>query len=316
MERGYGSPTTYLECFEFFLAPTDLNGENPDVSKAPHVINNSWRCPEIEGCTSENWNILNLAVENLRAAGVVVVASAGNDGKWGCGSINAPPSMFEGSFAVGATAASDSIADFSSRGVVAADSSYRMKPNIAAPGVQVRSVLPDSTFASWNGTSMAGPHVAGAVALIISANPSLAGNVELIEYILEQTAVPKTTDEICFEISGEEIPNPIYGFGRLDVFAAVNMALTISQVKENEEASLQFSPNPTSSKVVLNIQNLHGQYELLIHDASGKLVHKEMLNVQHSIELKELNVSQFSAGLYFCTLVSDEKFITRKLVKL
>jgi hypothetical protein len=67
---------------------------------------------------------------------------------------------------------------------------------------------------------------------------------------------------------------------------------------------------------MLQLQNLEGEYELLLHNASGQLIHREMLNIENSIELKELNVSQFSAGLYFCTLVSDKKFITQKLVKL
>src|ERR1017187_498850 len=50
MERGWGTPTTYADCFQWFLAPTDLNGQNSDPSKAPDVINNSWYCPPEEGC--------------------------------------------------------------------------------------------------------------------------------------------------------------------------------------------------------------------------------------------------------------------------
>ncbi|MCB0621054.1 MAG: S8 family serine peptidase, partial [Saprospiraceae bacterium] len=80
MERGYGSPATYIECFEWFLAPTDLNGQNPDPSKAPHVINNSWSCPELEGCNPDNFAFMQTAVDNLKASGVVVVVSAGNSG--------------------------------------------------------------------------------------------------------------------------------------------------------------------------------------------------------------------------------------------
>jgi len=316
MDRGYGSPSTYLECFEFFLAPTDLTGENPDVSKAPHVINNSWSCPEMEGCNAENWQILETAIENLRASGVVVVASAGNSGNWGCGSVNAPPAMFEGSFTVGATAPNDSIAGFSSRGLVAADNSFLMKPNVAAPGVQVRSVLPDSSFAAWNGTSMAGPHVAGAVALIISANPYLEGKVDIIEEILEHTAVPKTTDEVCFEVPGESIPNPVYGYGRIDVLAAVQMALTISQTEEIGLPGFELFPNPASSEITLHIENLIGNVELIMHDLSGKVVFKKMLNLKQSEELKSINISHFSSGLYFCTLVSGKEFISRKLVRI
>src|SRR5690606_13518356 len=69
MERGWGKPSTYLECMEWFLAPTDVNGENPDPTKAPHVINNSWSCPEVEGCNPDNFELLHQAVVNLRAAG-------------------------------------------------------------------------------------------------------------------------------------------------------------------------------------------------------------------------------------------------------
>src|SRR6188768_127806 len=172
MERGNGSPFTYLECFEWFLAPTDLNNENPDPTKAPHVINNSWGCPPSEGCDSTNWQILDIAVNNLRLAGTVVVVSAGNSGS-GCSSVDDPAAMFENSFTVGATAPNDTIAGFSSRGPVIIDGSNRLKPNVSAPGVRVRSSIPGGQYANYSGTSMAGPHVAGAVALIISANPEL-----------------------------------------------------------------------------------------------------------------------------------------------
>ena len=67
-----------------------------------------------------------------------------------------------------------------------------MKPNVSAPGVSVKSSVPNDKYALGSGTSIAGPHVAGAVALIISANPDLAGQVEAIEALLESTAVAKT----------------------------------------------------------------------------------------------------------------------------
>ncbi|MGB3701180.1 MAG: S8 family serine peptidase, partial [Anaerolineales bacterium] len=51
MDQGIGSPATYAECYQWFLAPTDLDDLNPDPSKAPDVINNSWSCPVGEGCT-------------------------------------------------------------------------------------------------------------------------------------------------------------------------------------------------------------------------------------------------------------------------
>ena len=81
MERGWGKPSSYLECFEWFLAPTDLNGDNPNPAKSPDVINNSWYCATFEGCTDLSINeLLRIAVINMKAAGIVVVAAAGNYG--------------------------------------------------------------------------------------------------------------------------------------------------------------------------------------------------------------------------------------------
>ena len=78
MDQGVGTPATYTECFQWFIAPTDLPNQNPDPSKAPHVINNSWGCPPSEGCTDPT--VLQTVVENTRAAGIEVVVSAGNAG--------------------------------------------------------------------------------------------------------------------------------------------------------------------------------------------------------------------------------------------
>ena len=159
MERGWGTAATYLECFQWFLAPTDLNDQNPDPSKAPDVINNSWYSDASEGTT--NLLVFQTAVENLRAAGVVVVVSAGNEGS-GCSTITSP-AIYDASFAVGATDSGDNIAGFSSRGPVTVDGSNRLKPNVSAPGVNIRSSVPVNSYASgWSGTSMAGPHVVGA----------------------------------------------------------------------------------------------------------------------------------------------------------
>jgi subtilisin family serine protease len=211
MDRGWGTPATYTECFEWFLAPTDLNGQNPDPSKAPDVINNSWGCSPEEGAIDPL--ILKTVVERVRAAGIVVVVSAGNSGP-GAGSISDPPAIYDAAFTVGAADSGDVIAGFSSRGPVSVDGSFRMKPDIAAPGVNVRSSVPGGYEGGWSGTSMAGPHVAGLVALLLSAHPELKGEVDAIERIIEQTAVP------C----GTPVPNAAYGWGRIDALAALGLA--------------------------------------------------------------------------------------------
>jgi serine protease AprX len=223
MNQGVGAIPTYMECMEWFIAPTDIAGENPDPSKAPHVINNSWGCVEV--CPPP---ALQDTLRASRAAGIFYAVSAGNDGPE-CSTLQFPLARYPESFTVGATNhRTDQIADFSSRGPVLGDPEYPnglMKPNISAPGVDVRSAQRDGSYAELSGTSMAGPHVAGLVALLISADPSLAGDVDRLEDIIEQNAVPKTSNEGCGEDDPTDVPNNTYGWGRIDALAAVNALL-------------------------------------------------------------------------------------------
>ena len=222
MNAGWGTPATYAECYQWFIAPTDLNGDDPDPGKAPHVINNSWGCPVSEGCTDPN--ILLTVVNNVRAAGIVTVHSAGNSGS-SCGTVNTPAGIYDASFTVGATDSSDNIASFSSRGPVTVDGSNRPKPDISAPGVGVRSSVRNGGYGSSSGTSMAGPHVAGQIALLLSARPDLIGDVDGIEAVMMATAVPRTTSQICGGVPGSQIPNNTYGWGRIDAWAAYQSIL-------------------------------------------------------------------------------------------
>lgn len=304
MDRGWGKPSTYLECFEWFLAPYDLNGENADPSKAPHVINNSWYCSEAEGCNLSNFYLMNDAVTNLKASGVVVVVSAGNSGRE-CGSVSGPPAIFENSFSIGATTDVDTIARFSSRGLVVIDSSFRTKPNVSAPGARVRSVIRDGSFANFSGTSMAGPHAAGLVALIISANPNLAGNVDAIEDIIESTADFKVGPQDCNNVSGESRPNAVYGYGRINAFEAVKKALDFSS-QNNETVDnglISIFPNPTADNITF-----------VTDQKAGKILSVEVFGRQGSLTLQDnvtpdnvlfLPVNTLSSGMYLYKVVTD-----------
>ncbi len=218
MDRGSGTPARYTECFEWFLAPTDASGGDPRPDLGADIINNSWTCPESEGCTVPD--ILRSVVENVRAAGVAVVLAAGNGGPE-CSTIDQVPAFYEAGFSVGATDSADQIASFSSLGPVTADGSGRLKPDLTAPGVNVRSAgLSGGYVPNFSGTSAAAPHVTGAVALLWSAVPGRVGDVDGTELALEAGAVPLTLDLTCGVFSGLVVPNHIFGWGRLDVAGA------------------------------------------------------------------------------------------------
>jgi hypothetical protein len=147
------------------------------------------------GTNVEDMELIRQAVAVQRAAGIFTTASAGNSGT-GCGTVQDPPAMHDESFSVAAlncpgNVCSDALATFSSRGPVTVDASNRVKPDIAAPGTSVRSATnsSDTAYVSMQGTSMAGPHVAGATALVLSAVPSLSGNVTGTESRLTGGAV-------------------------------------------------------------------------------------------------------------------------------
>jgi len=229
LARNLGNPARYLDCMQFMLAPYPQDGD-PFTDGAPelgaHVINNSWGCPPLEGCDPTS---LVAAVRALRAAGVFVVASAGNEGD-ACASISSPIALYDESFSVGAADADGRLAFFSSRGPVSADGSNRVKPDIVAPGVRVYSAYPDGTYEYADGTSMAGPHVVGVVALMWSANPALIGDIERTEQILADTARPydyaRHGTPRC--ANGTARPNNAVGYGTVDAFAAVRAATDLA----------------------------------------------------------------------------------------
>lgn len=212
MDVGNGTPATYAECMEFFLAPTDTSGQNPDPSMAPDVINNSWSCPVSEGCTDVD--VLRMPVENLRAAGVVYVSSAGNSGS-SCSTVSTPSAIYDAALSVGATTLADDIVGFSSRGPVTVDGSGRLKPDISAPGSSICSTEPNDNYGLSSGTSMAAPHVAGLVALLVSAQPCLRGDVDRIEQWIFESALPRTTVQTCGGVSGDDVPNNTFGWGAI-----------------------------------------------------------------------------------------------------
>jgi uncharacterized repeat protein (TIGR01451 family) len=237
MNQGIGSPATYSECFQWFIAPTDLNGQNPSPDLAPDIINNSWHCPVSEGCADVN--VLLTVVNNVRAAGILTVQSAGNAGP-ACYTINSPAGIYDASFTVGATYIDDRIVEFSSRGSVTVDGSNRLKPDVTAPGINIFSTIPDDSYRILSGTSMAAPHVAGMAALLLSARPDLSGQVDQIEALIRDGARPLTTSQICGEVPGSQVPNNTFGWGRIDALQSLkNTLLTLRKTP----SSILYTPS-------------------------------------------------------------------------
>jgi subtilisin family serine protease len=217
---GTGNPDTYVGCWEFMLAPWNLNGRNPDPAKAPAAVSNSWYCavPQ-EGCTQTT---LLQVISNAVAAGIVPVFAAGNEGP-GCDTIGdvGPPAQYPLSYTVGASTRTNALASFSSRGPAHLGGHTLTKPNIVAPGDGVRSsyAFPPNSYAVLSGTSMAAPHIAGVIALIYERKPQLLGDVAGTEALINRTAT-HVNASACG--SNGTFPNNLWGYGLVDALRAVN----------------------------------------------------------------------------------------------
>ena len=216
MDQGNGTPARYLECMEWFLAPYPIGGGQGDPLKAPDITNNSWGCPAFEGCSVDT---LQAAVEAQAAAGIMTVVRADSSGP-SCSTMEDPPSIYAAAYTVGAlNTGTDNVASFSSRGPVIVDGSNRIKPDISAPGTSIRSSYngSDTDYEILSGTSMATPHIAGAMALLWSARPELRHDISG-----SLTALNNAAHFISSTQCGTAgPPNNVYGWGRVDILAAV-----------------------------------------------------------------------------------------------
>jgi serine protease AprX len=234
MDGGNGTPARYMECMEFFIAPYPINctPNEGDPTKAPDITINSWGCPASEGCS---FDTLQAAVESQAAAGIQMVVAAGNSGS-ACSTVSDPPSLYAASYTVGAlNTGTDTIAGFSSRGPVTVDGSNRIKPDITAPGTGTRSATNagDNLYTTASGTSMATPHISGAMALLWCALPSLRHQITASRDALNNAAVFISSTQ-CGTAGP---PNNVYGWGRIDIAAAVG----------NPSPTATPSPTPTAT---------------------------------------------------------------------
>ena len=195
---GYTHESWIHDGFEWIMAPEG------DFALAPDVVSNSW------GSEMGSDERFRPDVQALRTGGILPIFSAGNDGP--TKSTVGSPGSFPESFAVGAVDTEKLIARFSSRGPSPWD---EVKPEIAAPGVNIVSSFSGGGYRSGEGTSMAAPHVAGVAALLLQADPTLTPDE--LEAVLTETAEPL----------GATIPNQDTGWGLVNAYAA-GIRVTVS----------------------------------------------------------------------------------------
>ncbi|MFE7574187.1 S8 family serine peptidase [Streptomyces sp. NPDC057521] len=214
--KGCASDVCYddelLEAGQWILAPTDHNGQNPRPDLAPNIVNNSW------GNKDTSTPFYQDILAAWDAAGIFEAFAAGNDGDGVTCSTTHPPGAQADSYGVGAYDSTGKIANFSGFGPSPTDGSE--KPNISAPGVNIPSTWPGNSYNTINGTSMATPHVAGAVALLWSAAPSLIGDIDGTRELLNEGA-RDVDDTHCGGTAGM---NYVWGNGKLDILASVEKA--------------------------------------------------------------------------------------------
>ena len=206
-----------IQSFEWLADP---DGDPGTLDEVPDVVQNSWGVNEnfagYFDCDSRWWD----AIDNCEAAGVCVTWSASNEGPPAT-SLRSPAdraATLTNCFSVGSVAYTPpyTISSFSSRGPSGCGGAFAVKPEVVAPGQNIYSVDAFNTtgYVYMDGTSMAGPHVAGVVGLMRSANPDI--DVITIKTILMETATNLGP-------AGED---NTYGWGLVNAYEAVIQAMT------------------------------------------------------------------------------------------
>lgn len=234
----------YIAVFQFALNP---DGDTTTTSDIPDVINNSWGISSNGSDTTICSSYVTQMFDAIEAAGIANVFSAGNEGP-GASTIGLPQYVSTGlvnTFTVGAVNGalpSFPITGFSSHGPTTCPVTgpLQIKPEVVAPGLNVRSAVGSDTYASLNGTSMAAPHVSGSVLLLKEAFPNVSGEEILL-------ALYNTANDLG--VAGED---NTYGRGMIDVLAAFNeLALTHTPTSPNSS-----SYDITVNKIINPISNI------------------------------------------------------------
>ncbi len=238
-----------IEAFQWSLNP---DGDTATTDDVPDVILNSWGIPKglFFPCDDTFWGV----IDNVEAAGIVTIFAAGNEGPEPM-TLRSPADRATtplNSFSVGAVDINRVVADFSSRGPSSCDPT-QIKPEIVAPGVNIRSAAKGGGFVYMSGTSMAAPYIAGAVALIRQYNKN--ATVEQIKNAFIQSAIDL----------GDNGEDNAYGNGFVDL-QSILQYIPLPEQPEYQIASYSFSNGSyilpgDSFSLFLTLQNPAGNVE-------------------------------------------------------
>ncbi|CAL8133611.1 unnamed protein product [Orchesella dallaii] len=207
-----------IACGQWIQCPTKPDGSSKNCRLAPQIVSNSWG-----GSGGQTWykDVLN----SWRSSGIIPVVSIGNSGTNGCGSAGSPgdaPNVI----GVGSTDADERISYFSSMGPPSGGDSSRVKPDIVAPGGQIKSAwyTSNDAYQTISGTSMACPHVSGVIALMKQKKPTLTYDeayAAITEHAVTDTLKTDTASD-CNDIDANNFPNNVFGHGRVDSVDSVD----------------------------------------------------------------------------------------------
>lgn len=274
--------------------------QNPETDDALDVVNMSLGRPV------DPAEPISEAVNNAIAKGIVFVVAAGND--YNFGTIGTP-GIAEQAITVAATDNNDITADFSSKGPT--PEHYRAKPDVSAPGVQIYSSYTGNAYKNLSGTSMASPHVAGAVALLLEKN--LAWTPDIVKGVIMQSVKP--SQENLFR----------QGVGRIDVLKAIRQEYVITP----GSISLGLPEPPTKNytvpvviknlcnvqkSITLTAENFHSAISVSLSKSTFSLPAHSTISVSVSISVDVSNLPYLNfPDAYFGALVADDGSTSAKI---
>lgn len=223
--------------------------------------------------------------------GIICVTSGGNTGSTANAHIAVPAESLH-TLAVGAVTASGFYASFSSIGPTF---DGRVKPEVAAQGVQAVVSDPTGAIGLANGTSFSGPITAGMVACLWQALPTKT-NAEIIQIIKQSASIYAN-------------PTPQLGYGIPNYNTALSTALGINAV---ENGIVMLYPNPANDILNFNIQRFSANAIIEIYSALGQRV----LETKVASANGSITVSPLSSGIYFCRITSGTSTSIIKFIKL